>query len=146
MTRRDYEKCNLNWKISVGISISRHRDYDQLNFGCRDYEKRNLNRRISVRILISCRDYDDRNIEQKVKRLKNTHHSSQISQTTLREAPLKFMQQAFGLLHLPPHSNGHSGALCLRKIAPNHPGKGLNPPPLTGNAQIKSRQTKWGFP
>ena len=35
MTRRDYEKRNLNWKISVGILISR-RDYDQLNFGCRD--------------------------------------------------------------------------------------------------------------
>ena len=52
MTRRDYEKRNLNWKISVGILISR-RDYDQLNFGCRDFEKRNMNWRISVGILMS---------------------------------------------------------------------------------------------
>ena len=61
MTRRDYEKRNLNWKISVGILIS-CRDYDQLNFGCRDYEKRNFNWKISVGILISCRDYDQLNV------------------------------------------------------------------------------------
>ena len=57
MTRRDYEKRNLNWKISVGILISR-RDYDQLNFGCRDFEKRNMNWRISFGILTSRRDYE----------------------------------------------------------------------------------------
>ena len=57
MTRRDYEKRNLNWKISVGILISR-RDYDQLNFDCRDFEKRNMNWRISVGILTSRRDYE----------------------------------------------------------------------------------------
>ena len=61
MTRRDYEKRNLNWIISVGILTSR-RDYDQLNFGCRDYDKRNLNWRISVGILISRGDCEHRTI------------------------------------------------------------------------------------
>ena len=30
----------------------------------------------------------------------------------------------------PPHSNGHSGALHLGKSAPNHPGKGPDPPKI----------------
>ena len=69
----------------------------------------------------------------------------------------------------PPHSNGHSGALHLgkkcpkpfgqgsrppkikqilpKKVAPNHPGKGLDPPPpLTGNAQMPFTLFLGGLP
>ena len=51
----------------------------------------------------------------------------------LREAPPKKIPKAFGHCPFsncppPPHSNGHSGALHFGKSAPNHPGKGLDPP------------------
>ena len=61
----------------------------------------------------------------------------------IREAILKFILEAFGhcpnsFCPPPPHSNGHSGVLCLRKKCPKPSGQGSRPPQNQANSSQKS--------
>ena len=61
----------------------------------------------------------------------------------VREALLNYMLEAFGhcpnsFCTPPPHANGHSGALCLRKKCPKPSGQGSGPPQNQANSSQKS--------